>query len=97
MNHLNSFNSEDTLTLGGTTYHYYSLNKLAQTGLSSVDQLPKTLKILLENLLRWEDGVRIKKDDIKTLANWAIKPTASNVLFSRTSIDARFYWRPCYC
>jgi aconitate hydratase len=82
MSHVNSFESDDTLSVDGTDFHYYSLKKLEQSGLKSVHQLPKTLKILLENCLRWEDGVRITHQDITTLANWAQKPTTSNVLFS---------------
>jgi aconitate hydratase len=82
MGSINSFKSEDTLSVAGRSYQFYSLEKLAQSGLTALHQLPKTLKILLENLLRWEDGARISAEDIKTLANWAIHPNASNILFS---------------
>ncbi len=82
MSQQNSFNTEQTLNVGGQSYQFFSLEKLAQSGLTAVNRLPKTLKILLENLLRWEDGSRIKADDIKALANWALNPTQSNILFS---------------
>ena len=82
MSQVNSFQADDTLTVSGETFHYFSLDKLAQSGLTAVHQLPMTLKILLENLLRWEDGLRITHDDISKLANWAVKPTSSNVLFA---------------
>ncbi|MBX9587231.1 MAG: aconitate hydratase AcnA [Gammaproteobacteria bacterium] len=82
MSRINSFQTDDILTIAGQNYHYYSLKKLEQAGLKSVHLLPKTLKILLEQLLRNEDGSRITSDDITTLANWAVKPTATNLLFS---------------
>jgi aconitate hydratase len=82
MSQVNSFQADDTITVSGETFHYFSLDKLSQSGFTAVHQLPMTLKILLENLLRWEDGVRITHDDITKLANWAVEPTSSNVLFA---------------
>ncbi len=82
MSRINSFQTDDILTVSGQNYHYFSLKKLEQAGLKSVHLLPKTLKILLEQLLRNEDGARITRDDISTLANWAVKPTSTNLLFS---------------
>lgn len=82
MSSVNSFQTKETLHVGGADFHYFSLNKLEEGGLASVQQLPKTLKILLENLLRWEDGLRVTRDDITTLANWAQKPSSENILFA---------------
>ena len=65
-----SFKAKDTLTVGGRTYRYASLKKAAQNGLGNLDRLPFTLKVLLENLLRHEDGVAVTKQDIQALADW---------------------------
>lgn len=66
----NSFKSHKTLNVSGKNYHYHSL-KDAAVGLGSqVELLPFTIKVLLENLLRKEDGVAVKKNDIEAVANW---------------------------
>lgn len=82
MSQINSFKTDEILSIAGQNYHYFSLKKLEQAGLKSVHQLPFTLKILLEQLLRNEDGSRITPEDINTLANWAVKPTSRNLLFA---------------
>jgi len=61
--------SEETLAVGTQTYHYYSLAKAARL-LGSVDRLPKSMKVLLENLLRWQDGDSVTAEDIQALADW---------------------------
>lgn len=66
----NSFNSHKVLNVSGKEYHYHSL-KEAEVGLGvPVAQLPFTIRVLLENLLRKEDGVVVKRDDIKAVAHW---------------------------
>ncbi len=82
MSTVNSFNTQEILKVSGKDYHYFSLKKLEGQDFPSVQQLPKTLKILLENLLRWEDGVRVTRENISTLANWATKPSTANILFA---------------
>ena len=67
---LNSFGSRDTLTSGGTMFTYYRLGALHDRGVGRVDRLPFSLRILLENLLRLEDGKAVTRDDIEALANW---------------------------
>ncbi|MFN5554561.1 MAG: aconitate hydratase AcnA [Hyphomonadaceae bacterium] len=67
---LNSFKSRQTLTVGDKTYVYYSLEAASKNGLGNVSKLPVTLKILLENLLRAEDGVTVTKADIEAVAKW---------------------------
>lgn len=64
----NSFNSKSTLDVNGEKFQYYSLESLKSTG--DVSTLPFSLKILLENLLRYEDGENITKDDIQAMVNW---------------------------
>ncbi|MFY9178882.1 MAG: aconitate hydratase AcnA [Venatoribacter sp.] len=65
-----SFQCEQTLSVGSKTYHYYSLKELAKHNLGNIEKLPFTLKILLENLLRTEDGLHTKKADIEALVKW---------------------------
>src|SRR5262249_24639620 len=70
MPNLNSFNCRRTLEAGGKTYAYYDLNVAAKNGLGDIAKLPISLKVLLENLLRTEDGVAVKKADITAMASW---------------------------
>ncbi len=67
---LNSFNARSTLSAGGKTYAYFDLAKASQNGLGDISKLPMSIKVLLENLLRTEDGVAVKKADIEALASW---------------------------
>ena len=60
---------KDTLQVENKTYHYYSLALAANT-LGNLSRLPKSLKVLLENLLRWQDGDSVSADDIQALAGW---------------------------
>ena len=56
--------SKDTLQVKDKTYRYYSL-PLAAKSLGDITRLPKSLKVLLENLLRWQDGNSVTEDDIQ--------------------------------
>jgi aconitate hydratase len=67
---LDSFKSRKTLTVGAKTYVYYSLEAAAQNGLGDISKLPTSLKVLLENLLRFEDGKTVTQADIKAFAGW---------------------------
>ena len=69
----NSFNTKSILNVNGTNYIYYSLNSIEDG--KSVSRLPFSLKVLLENLLRYEDGLDITKDDIFAMANWDASAT----------------------
>ena len=62
---VNSFGAQSTLTVGEDSYQIYRLDAVA-----GADALPYSLKILLENLLRTEDGANITADDIRALAGW---------------------------
>ena len=66
---MNTFQSRSTLTSGSRTYTYYSLPALAARGFN-LARLPFSLKILLENLLRREDGVNVTAAEICHLAAW---------------------------
>ena len=66
---LDSLNTLKTLQVADRTYHYYSLAEAARQ-LGDLQHLPKSLKVLLENLLRWEDGKTVNGDDLRALAQW---------------------------
>ena len=70
---LNSFNSRASLKVGTTDYEIYRLDALDKAGIST-RHLPFCLRILLENLLRTEDGRNVKKEEIRALANWGASP-----------------------
>jgi aconitate hydratase len=70
MTSLDSFKSRKSITAGGKTYAYYSLKTAEKNGLAGISKLPFSMKVLLENLLRHEDGRSVKKDDIKAVAHW---------------------------
>ncbi len=61
--------SKDTLLVNEKTWHYYSL-PLAEKQLGDLSRPPKSLKVLMENLLRWQDGDSVTEEDIRALAGW---------------------------
>jgi aconitate hydratase len=65
-----SLNTRRDLTVGDKTYSYYSLPAAEEAGLSGVSRLPISMKVLLENLLRNEDGKSVGPDDLKAVAAW---------------------------
>jgi aconitate hydratase len=66
---MNSFGARSTLRVGGKTYEIYRLDALDKQGIST-KHLPYSLRILLENLLRTEDGRNVKPEDVRALASW---------------------------
>ena len=73
MSHPNSFGARTSLDVGGTAYSIFRLDALSGLAGAHVDQLPVSLRVLLENLLRCEDGAFVKKSDIEALAAWDVK------------------------
>lgn len=67
---LDSFNCRSTLSVNGKDYVYYSLPKAEANGLAGVSKLPYSMKVLLENLLRFEDGQSVTKEHILAVAEW---------------------------
>ncbi|NNG70621.1 aconitate hydratase AcnA [Rhizobium laguerreae] len=67
---LDSFNCRSTLSVNGKGYVYYSLPKAEANGLAGVSKLPYSMKVLLENLLRFEDGQSVTKEHILAVAEW---------------------------
>jgi aconitate hydratase len=70
---IDSFKCRRTLKVGKKTYDYYSLPVAEKNGLAGISTLPFSMKVLLENLIRHEDGRTVKKDDIKAIAEWVKK------------------------
>nr|WP_322941275.1 aconitate hydratase AcnA [Pseudomonas sp. s4] len=69
---LDSLNCRRELHVGDATYHYFSLPEAAQR-LGNIDRLPKSLKVLLENLLRNEDGKTVQPQDLHAMVDWLDK------------------------
>ena len=67
---LDSFKSRKTLKVGSKTYTYFSLKAAEKNGLKGISQLPFSLKVVLENLLRFEDGRTVTKASIEAAAKW---------------------------
>lgn len=66
----NSFNTKKTLKVGNKSYDYFSLKALEEAGFVNLKKLPRSLKVLLENLLRNEDDQTVKKEDILAMGKW---------------------------
>ena len=84
-NSKNSFNSLDTINSSGKNYKFFNLKAAEENGLEGVSRLPKSLKVLLENLLRHEDEVTVDKKQILALKDW-LKDKKSNTEIA---------YRPC--
>jgi len=85
MTHPNSFGSRATLKAGERTYTIFRLDALDSTSGGKAALLPFSLKILLENLLRNEDGKFVKHSDIETLAGWDVRGTIEKEIAFRTA------------
>ena len=66
----NSYKSLKKITVTDKEYNYYSLNEAEKNGLEGINKLPKSLKVLLENLLRYEDDLSVTKSQIEAIKNW---------------------------
>ena len=95
MTSLDSFKCRKTLKVGGKTYVYYSLPAAEKNGLKGISKLPYSMKVLLENLLRNEDGRTVKKDDIVAVVEVAeeAQARARNRLPPGARADAGFHRR----
>jgi aconitate hydratase len=85
MTSLNSFGSRATLDVAGKSYTIYRLDALSGLTGSKSNSLPFSLKILLENLLRNEDGAFVKKADIETMAAWDVRGKVEKEIAFRTA------------
>ncbi|MDZ7602446.1 MAG: aconitate hydratase AcnA [Hoeflea sp.] len=84
-NSLDSFKCRSVLNVEGTDYVYYSLVEAEKNGLAGVSTLPFSMKVILENLLRNEDGRTVKKDDILSVVAW---------LTNKGKAEAEIAYRP---
>ena len=66
----NSFKSFKKILINNKEYNYYSLPEAEKNGLNGISRLPKSLKVLLENLLRYEDDLTVSKDQIEAIKDW---------------------------
>ncbi|TFF25717.1 aconitate hydratase AcnA [Jiella endophytica] len=69
-NHLDSFKAKKTLSVNGKDYVYFDLKEAEKNGLTGASRLPFSMKVLLENLLRNEDGRTVTADDVRAVAKW---------------------------
>ena len=67
---LDSFEVRTPLALAGRSLHYFSLPRFAERAGVDISRLPYSLKILLENLLRHEDGKNVRREEVFALAGW---------------------------
>ena len=73
----NSYNSLNNISVDNKEYKYYSLKEAEKNGLEGISNLPKSLKVLLENLLRYEDDLSVNKNQINSIKDW-LKSKKSN-------------------
>ena len=79
------------LTVGDKTYVYYSLAAAEDAGLNGISNLPVSMKVLLENLLRNEDGMSVGEDDLKAVAAWLDNKGAKEHHVWTTQINNNYY------
>jgi len=88
----NSFKSLTNLTVDGKVYKIFSLKKAEQSGLEGISSLPKSLKILLENLLRFEDNQTVKGEQIQAIKAWLEnKSSRAEIAFRPTRVLMQDY------
>jgi len=80
---LDSFKSRRRISVGSKTFAYFSLKAAEKNGLKGVSKLPFSLKVLLENLLRYEDGKTVTKSDIKAVVQWLRKRSSKREIAFR--------------
>ncbi len=73
---MNSFAAQSKLAAGSAEYQYFSLEQAEKSGAGSLARLPFSLKVMLENLLRFEDGVTVTADDVRAIAK-SLSPDAA--------------------
>ena len=78
-----SLKTRRTLNVGGKAYDYYSLEAAEDAGLGDIKRLPVSLKVLLENLLRREDGRTVTVEDVKAVAGWGAERRSSQEIAYR--------------
>ena len=82
-NSKNSFQSLDEIKVSSKSYKIFNLKKAEQNGLEGISKLPKSLKVLLENLLRYEDDLTVDKKQILALKEWLKNKTSNTEIAYR--------------
>jgi aconitate hydratase len=78
----NSYNSLKSININNSEYKYYSLVEAEKNGLEGISKLPKSLKVLLENLLRYEDDLSVTKNQIEAIKEWLkIKKSSTEIAY----------------
>ncbi|HKX63841.1 MAG TPA: aconitase family protein, partial [Rhizomicrobium sp.] len=83
MQSLDSFKCRKTMKVGNKSYVYFSLTAAEKNGLKGISRLPYSMRVLLENLLRYEDGQTVTRDDIVAVADWAKTRTSDREIAFR--------------
>ncbi len=83
---INSYKTLSDIEINNKKFKFYSLTKAEENGLEGISKLPKSLKVLLENLLRYEDDVSVTKNQIEAIKNW---------LPACKSVTTRLHWNSC--
>ena len=83
MSKINSFKSKKTIKVNGKDYFIYSLSEAEKNGLKDISKLPKSLKVLLENLLRYEDNSTVDKNQINAIQSWLKTKTSDTEIAYR--------------
>ena len=81
MSKLNSFGSSATLSVGTRSYKIFKLDAIEKHGLGKLSRIPYSIRVLLENLLRNEDGTTVKKNDIEYIAKWDVAGAPQEINF----------------
>ena len=79
----NSYNSLKSITIQNKNYKYFSIPEAEKNGLKGINKLPKSLKVILENLLRYEDDKTVIKNQIEEIKNWLLNKTSSTEIAYR--------------
>jgi aconitate hydratase len=79
----NSYNSLKSIDINNSKHKYYSLSEAEKNGLDGISKLPKSLKVLLENLLRYEDDLSVTKNQIEAIKEWLKKKKSSTEIAYR--------------
>ena len=87
----NSYKSLKSININNSEYKYYSLSEAEKNGLDGISKLPKSLKVLLENLLRYEDDLSVTKNQIEAIKEW-LKTKKSSTEIAYTGL-LEFYYK----
>jgi hypothetical protein len=88
----NTFGAAKTLTVGGKNYTIYSLRALEEKGITKLSRLPYSIRVLLENIVRNEDGVSFKSTDAEYVGKWDTAGAAQDVSYANGTLSYFYDW-----